>query len=51
MTDLPVPFTATLEFNTEQLAGGNGLIVLHNANPSGIPANDDSVGLQVRFAR
>lgn len=48
MTDELVPFTATLTFD-DTLIGDEGVIVLRNANPSGMPANDDSLGLEVKF--
>lgn len=40
-------FTATL--NPEVKPSGKGSIVLHKANPSGLPANDDSLTLPVNF--
>lgn len=48
MTEQSVPFVVTLEF-----AGVNpdtsGVLVLQRDNPSGLPENDDSLRLNVRF--
>lgn len=51
MTDELVPFAATLSFDEEQLDGKDITIVIHNANPSGIPANDDSLALKVHVGK
>lgn len=50
MTEKLVPFTARLTFDKAQLAGGDTMIILRKANPSGAPENDDSLGLKVRIA-
>jgi len=47
MTDELVPFIATLEFKVP--AEGQGTLVLNRDNPSGLPANDDSVFIPVDF--
>lgn len=47
-TDNNVPFSATFTF-APPTDVTSGVIVLHNANPSGMPANDDSVAVPVRF--
>jgi len=47
MTDEPVPFEATINFDP-----GNetlGKIVFEKANPSGLPENDETYELPVRF--
>lgn len=51
MTDQLVPFRATLSFDEDQLAGKDIMIVLHNANPSDMPANDDSLALKVQVGK
>lgn len=48
MTDELVPFTATLEFDSKQLVGKDVAIIIRNANPSGLPENDDSLSLEVQ---
>lgn len=48
MTDELVSFAATLSFDEERLEGKDITIVIHNANPSGMPANDDSLALKVQ---
>lgn len=47
MTDEMVPFTASLVLD-DQLIGEEVLIILRKDNPSGLPENDDSLGLKVR---
>ena len=51
MTDALVPFTATLTFDEANLTGGDVVIMLRNANPSGMPENDDSLALKVRVSQ
>lgn len=51
MTTELVPFTATLTFDESILTGDDGTIVFRKANPSGLPENDDSVELEVRFSK
>ncbi|HAI98280.1 TPA: hypothetical protein DCL30_01905 [Candidatus Peribacteria bacterium] len=46
MTADYVPFTATLTFTT---ARKNGTLLLKKDNPSGLPENDRSVSIPVRF--
>ena len=48
MTEQPVPFIATLEF-TDTTPDTNGVLVLQKDNPSGLPENDDSLRLSVKF--
>jgi hypothetical protein len=55
MTSDMVPFEATIEFespyeSTDQYFMSRGSLILQKANPSGLPANDASVELPVRFA-
>lgn len=50
-----VPFTATLTFTNPYAAGDPesekvGKIILRKDNPSGLPENDDSIEIPVRFA-
>ena len=47
MTTEFVPFSATLVFDAPQTA--TGTLVLEKDNPSGLPENDDSVIIPVRF--
>ena len=47
MTDSLVPFSAKLTWVTPET--GNGTLVLQKDNPSGDPANDDSVSIPVKF--
>ena len=49
MTDNPVPFTSTMEFGTPVTK--TGTLVLLNANPSGLPENEDTVVIPVRFTQ
>lgn len=51
MTTEMVPFTATLTFDEKIMASDDVAIILRNANPSGLPENDDSVSFPVRFAQ
>lgn len=51
MTDAMVPFTATLTFDARTMASDDVGIVLRNANPSGLPENDDSLSLKVYFSK
>lgn len=48
MTNDYMPFTATLSF-TPPADAASGILIIHNANPSGLPENDDSVGISVNF--
>lgn len=48
MTTNFVPFTATLNF-TKPSYGENGFLILKKDNPSGLPQNDDSLEIPVRF--
>jgi hypothetical protein len=43
-----VPFTTTLTFS-KQIGGISGVLILKNDNPSGIPANDQSIEIAVEF--
>jgi len=47
MTEEFVPFKATLEFLAPPTA--TGILVLEKDNPSGLPENDDSLIVPVRF--
>jgi len=47
MTANLVPFESKLEFQTPTTS--TGTIILKKDNPSGLPANDDSVSIPVRF--
>lgn len=47
MTEDWVPFELTLNFDAPQSA--SGVLVLQKDNPSGLPANDDSISVPVRF--
>jgi hypothetical protein len=42
-----VPFSATIKFNAPRTS--NGFIVFSKNNPSGMPANDYSTSIEVRF--
>lgn len=46
-TDKYVPFSVKLIYSAQ--ASGSGTLVLQKDNPSGLPANDDSVTIPVRF--
>ena len=48
MTTGFVPFTATLDF-TKPSYGKNGFLILKKDNPSGLPQNDASAEIPVRF--
>lgn len=48
MTEELVPFTVTLTFDSPE-AYKTGTLVLEKSNPSGLPANDDSVKVGVRY--
>jgi hypothetical protein len=48
MTSNFVPFKATLTF-AKQPAGSTGTLILRNDNPSGLPENDRSVEIPVKF--
>lgn len=48
MTEEFVPFEATLTFEVPK--SGKGTIVLQKDNPSGLPKNDDSLKVPVKFA-
>ena len=48
MTTDFVPFSATLIFDAPQTAAG--MLVLEKDNPSGLPQNDDSISVPVRFS-
>jgi len=48
MTTDFVPFTATLDF-TKPNYGSNGSLILKKDNPSGLPENDDSLEIMVKF--
>lgn len=47
MTDTLQPFTASLTIPAGQ--SGSGTLVLQNDNPSGLPANADSVSIPIQF--
>lgn len=49
MTDAMVSFTATLTV-ASMAAGQSGILVFRKDNPSGLPENDDSVRVEVRFS-
>ncbi|WKZ29117.1 MAG: Gmad2 immunoglobulin-like domain-containing protein [Patescibacteria group bacterium] len=49
MTTEFVPFTATLTFASQNLAGTSGTLVFHKDNPSGEPQFDDQMNLPVNF--
>jgi hypothetical protein len=46
MTTKMIPFESTLKFGTTT---STGTLVLKKDNPSGLPANDDSISIPVRF--
>ena len=48
MTEAFVPFSGTIEFTTP--ATKTGTILFRKDNPSGLPENDDAIGIPVRFA-
>jgi len=48
MTDDLVPFTVTLQF-TKPASTAAGSLVLQKDNPSGLPANEDSLSVPVRY--
>ena len=47
MTSDMVPFSATLDYGATIV--GDGVLVLRRDNPSGLPENDDSVTIPLRF--
>ena len=49
MTEDDVDFAGTIEFDVPPSA--SGFLVLHKANPSGLPKNDDAVEVPIRFER
>lgn len=49
MTEEFVPFEATLTFEAPK--GGNGTLILQKDNPSGLPKNDDSLKVPIKFER
>jgi len=55
MTEDFVPFEGTLEFTTEAKTDSNlflypqGVLILHNDNPSGLPENDRAIEIPIRF--
>ena len=54
MTENFVEFEGTLEFKKPEMAektdfGKNGALILKKDNPSGLPENDDSLEIPVRF--
>jgi hypothetical protein len=49
MTTNMVPFTATLTFDERTMESDDVAIMLRNANPSGLPENDDSVRIPIHF--
>lgn len=48
MTDSLRPFSATLEFTVPE-GVSEGMLIIRNANPSGLPENDDSVSIPVKL--
>ena len=46
MTDELVPFSVKLKFDAKTV---NGALVLQKDNPSGLPENDDSVSISIKF--
>lgn len=47
MTDDYVPFTAKLEWSSEQ--SGDGELVLQKDNPSGLDTNEDQLSIPIKF--
>ncbi|HEY4515727.1 MAG TPA: Gmad2 immunoglobulin-like domain-containing protein [Candidatus Paceibacterota bacterium] len=47
MTEEYVPFSAEISFDKPK--GETGIIIFHKDNPSGLPENEDSVRVPVRF--
>lgn len=47
MTDQQTPFS--VQFTYTSVPSGSGTIVLQKDNPSGLPANDDSIVIPVRY--
>ncbi len=47
MTEEDVDFTGRVEFDPPRTA--SGFLVLHRANPSGLPDHDDAVEIPIRF--
>lgn len=47
MTSQLTPFSASLTYSVSPT--GNGTLVLHKDNPSGLPQNDDEVRIPIRF--
>jgi hypothetical protein len=47
MTENFVPFTAVIKFNVPKTS--NGFVLLSKNNPSGMPANDYSTSIEVKF--
>ncbi|HVS58677.1 MAG TPA: Gmad2 immunoglobulin-like domain-containing protein [Candidatus Saccharimonadales bacterium] len=47
MTSQPTPFSAQFTYTAKPT--GNGTLVLQKDNPSGQPANDDSVSIPIKF--
>lgn len=47
MTEEDVDFTGRVEFDPPPTA--SGFLVLHRANPSGLPDHDDAVEIPIRF--
>ncbi|MES2216283.1 MAG: Gmad2 immunoglobulin-like domain-containing protein [Patescibacteria group bacterium] len=48
MTDKFIPFETTITY-TQQISGSRGYLILKKDNPSGLPANDASLTIPVRF--
>lgn len=49
MTDEPVPFTVTLNF--ANFPTKTGYLLLQKDNPSGLPENDDSLEIPLKFSQ
>ncbi len=47
MTDHAVPFSAQLTYSA--VTTGSGTLILQKDNPSGLPANEDSLVIPIRF--
>jgi hypothetical protein len=48
MTDNNVPFTVTLNYETPS-TNKNGTLILHKSNASGLPENDDTIEIPIKF--
>lgn len=48
MTNSYVPFTVTLNYETPSI-NKNGTLILHKSNASGLPENDDTIEIPIKF--